>query len=113
MPSPASPLSDLLRRADPAAGAADSAPADFAAAVRSRIRRAEAAPARPVSIFARLPYPLAAALALIASLGAGTSLAVARERSARAETFAAAYVRSIDPLQMHAADARSAGHSHR
>lgn len=107
------PLSALLRRADPAAGVGETAPAAFAAAVRSRIHAAEAAPTRPASIVARLPYPLAAALALVASLGAGSTLAYARERSARADTFAAAYVRSIDPLQMHPADAAPAtGHAH-
>jgi hypothetical protein len=110
MPPSDSSLSAVLRRSDPASDAADATSADFAAGVRARIRAAEAAHSRPLSIFARLPYPLAAALALLASLGAGTSLAVARERSARAETFAAAYVRSIDPLQMHpAADS----HAHR
>lgn len=109
MPTPPDNLSALLRRGDPAAGEPLHDPADFAGSVRARIRVTEAAPVRRVSILARLPFPLAAALALIASLGAGSSLALARERAARADTFAAAYVRGIDPLQMHAGAAPVSG----
>lgn len=106
------PLSVLLRRADPAGEAVGPAPADFAVAVHARIRSADTARRSFRSILARLPYPLAAALALAASLGAGSSLALARDRGARTETFAAAYARSIDPLRMHPAGAETHVHSH-
>jgi hypothetical protein len=102
MHPPIDPLTALLRRADPAAGTADPAPGDFAAAVHRRIQQGDTA-----SIFVgharqiRLLYPLAAALALIASLGLGSGLAYSRARESRAATFAAAYVRSIDPWTMH------------
>jgi len=58
--------------------------------------------------------PLAAALTLLASLAAGTTVAYARENSLRTETFAAAYALSIDPWRMHGPDAAPvpAGHLH-
>jgi hypothetical protein len=107
-PDPA--LRALLHRADPAANLAPLGTASFAAAVHARIHSAStAAPWHriPLPGFVSSPprqlLPLAAALAVLASLGAGSAVAYARERDARADTFAAAFARSIDPWQMHAA----------
>jgi hypothetical protein len=116
-PDPA--LRALLHRADPAAGLPSLAPDTFAAGVHARIRSADTAPLRTPGALGGLGrrlFPLAAALAVLASLGAGSAVAYARERDARAETFAAAYARSIDPWQMRAEagpDAGHSGHSHR
>ena len=112
MRPPPDSLSALLRRADPAAGAAPQEPAAFAAAVHGRIRAADLAPLAAARAFGRQLLPLAAALALLASVGAGSALAYARERDARAEAFATAYVRSIDPWQMHG-PGPAPGHVHR
>lgn len=102
MHPPPDPLSALLRRADPAAGAVGPSPSGFAAAVHRRIQLSDTAPLRaPGARRLRLLYPLAAALALMASLGLGAGLALSRERESRAATYAAAYVRSIDPWTMH------------
>ena len=101
MTTPPDALSALLRRADPAAGAARADPPAFAAAVHARIRAADLAPLSATRSFGRRLLPLAAALAFLASVGGGSALAFARGRGARAEIFATAYVRSIDPWQMH------------
>jgi hypothetical protein len=105
-PDPA--LRALLRRADPAADHTMPAPADFASAVHARIAASGDPLPFPSSLLrvsglGRQLFPLAAALALLASLGAGSAAAYARERETRSEFFAAAYARSIDPWQMHAA----------
>ena len=109
-------LSALLRRADPAADASSISAADFAAGVHARIRSADTAPLRAsAGGLARQLFPLAAAFAVLASLGAGSAVAYARERDARTETFASAYARRVDPWQMHNADsagAPSSGHRH-
>lgn len=105
-PDPA--LRALLRRADLSPGLPPLPPDAFVASVHARIRAADTAPLRAASRLGGLGrqlFPLAAAFAVIASLGAGSAVAYARERDARAETFAAAYARSIDPWQMHAAEA--------
>lgn len=109
MPEPADHLSALLRRADPAAGASPPDPAVFAASVHARIQSADTASAwhgRPArgsaSRFASQLFPLAAALAIVASLATGGSLAYAGAQRARTETHAAAYARTIDPWLMHA-----------
>ncbi len=123
---PSDPLSALLHRADPAAHAASARPpagaAAFAAAVRARIQSPDTASGpghRRLSrvfsaVLARQALPLAAALTLLASLAAGTTVAYARENSLRTETFAAAYALSIDPWRMHGPDAAPvpAGHLH-
>jgi hypothetical protein len=96
------PLSALLRRADPAAGTAQTEPAAFAAAVHRRIRSADPTPVAFPSAFARQLYPLAAALAVLASVAAGGSLAYAAHQRERSDFFADAYARSIDPVLMHA-----------
>lgn len=111
----ADPLSDLLRRADPAAPGAP-APVAFAAAVHARIRSAdtEAAwhpaggPRGVSSALARHLLPLAAALAVLASILAGGSAALAAHRRENTEHFAAAYARSVDPVLMHATHSASA-----
>jgi hypothetical protein len=126
MPTPPDPaLRALLRRADPASdpAASDVSAAAFAADVHARLRTLDCgtlvppltarpgaprlrflAPARlPARALARQLLPLAAALAVLASLGTGSAVAYARERDARTDTFATAYARSIDPWQMHAA----------
>lgn len=83
---------------------------DFGKAVWARIRSAETAPARTASIF---PFPsvlpLAASLAILASIAAGTGTAFALNRTLSTERMAVAYVRTIDPVQMTAADA---SHNH-
>jgi hypothetical protein len=103
-------LRALLRRADAAADLPPLSAADFAAGVHVRIRSGDTAALRTSRGFARQLFPLAAALALAAAIGAGSAIAYARERNARAETFAAAYVRNIDPWQKHAS--LGAGHAH-
>lgn len=103
----ADPLSDLLRRADPAAPGI-SAPAAFAAAVHARIQSADTeASLRPRGL-ARHLLPLAAALAMLASVLAGGSAALAAHRRENTEHFAAAYARSVDPVLMHASHSASA-----
>lgn len=110
-PDPA--LRALLRRADAAADLPAVSADVFAAGVRSRIRAADTALLRAPGNLARHLYPLAAALAVLASIGAGSAVAYARERDARAEVFASAYARSIDPWQMHGAPAAdTADHHH-
>lgn len=118
-PSPDS-LSSLLRRADPAAAAASPDPVAFAAAVHARIRgvdtawrgRSVAPAARFAFALGRHLFPLAAALAVLASIGAGSAVAYARERDARVDAYADAYVRSIDPWQMHGSGADDGESSH-
>lgn len=118
MPTPSAPdpLSALLRRADPASDLPAADPATFAASVHRRIRAADTAAvpatAASPSAFARQLYPLAAALALLASLAAGGSLAYAAHRNESRAFFADAYARSIDPVLMHAS-LPAAGHVHR
>ncbi len=100
-PDPA--LRALLRRADPAADLPALPAPDFAAGVHARIRAGDTAPLRAARRLGRQLLPLAAALAVLASIGAGSAVAYARERDARADSFATAYARSIDPWQKHAA----------
>ncbi len=95
-------LAALLRRADPAKGAAGIHPELFATQVRARIRAAEAEEAGLKRHWTSHFLPLAAALALLASLSAGAVAAHARQERARNELFASAYARSIDPWLMHA-----------
>lgn len=86
---------------------------DFDGAVWARIRSAEtAAPARTASIF-HFPsaLPLAASVAVLLSIAAGTGTAFALNRTLSTNRMAAAYVRSIDPLQMTDGDAH-ASHAH-
>jgi len=102
MTTPSDPsLRALLRRADPAADLAPVSDEAFAGAVHARILSADTASLRSVGALARQLFPLAAALAILASIGAGSAVAYARERDARAETFASAYARNIDPWQRH------------
>jgi hypothetical protein len=102
MPAPSDPLSDLLRRSDPGAGAPPHAAAAFAAAVHARIQSADTTAPLRRSALARQLFPLAAALAVVASLAAGGSLAYAGAQRDRVEAKADAFARSIDPWLMHA-----------
>lgn len=82
---------------------------DFRDQVWARIRSAEtSASARSASIF-HFPsaLPLAASVAVLLSIAAGSGTAFALNRTLSTERMAAAYVRSIDPIQLTA----SAGHS--
>lgn len=105
-------LRALLRRADAAADLSPVSAADFAAGVHARLQADTHTQAalRASRGFASQLFPLAAALALAAALGVGSAVAYARERDARSETFAAAYVRNIDPWQKHAS--LGAEHAH-
>lgn len=103
-PSSDDSLSALLRRADPAAGRATVASPAFAAAVHARIHADDTALLRASRGLRSQLLPFAAALALIASIGGGSVVALAQNRALRSETFAAAYARSIDPWQMHSGD---------
>lgn len=101
----ADPLSSLLHRADPAANAGRTLdPAAFSAAVHARIRSSVTQPVPFLSFsgWRQELYNLAAALAIIAALAAGGSLAYARHQRETSDFYADAYARSIDPLQMHA-----------
>jgi hypothetical protein len=104
------PLSPLLRGWEH-----QPAPApDFRDQVWARIRSAEtAAPARTASIF-HFPsaLPLAASLAILASIATGTGTAFALNRTLSTERMAVAYVRTIDPVQMTAAGDAHASHNH-
>jgi hypothetical protein len=101
--SPDPALRALLRRADPA-GPLPDADATFLAAVHARLR---AAPGPPPTLrtwaaaLARELNPLAAALALLAALGLGGSLAYAEHQRDRTARYADAYARSVDPWLMH------------
>jgi hypothetical protein len=75
----------------------------FVDGVRARIAShatADSWPERVASLH-RLLLPLAAALALLASLGAGSAFAFAQHKRERTEFFADAYAVSVDPWLMH------------
>jgi hypothetical protein len=79
---------------------------DFDKAVWARIRSAEtSAPTHTASIL-HFPsaFPLAASVAVLLSIAAGTGTAFALNRTLSTDRMAAAYVRSIDPFQMTAGD---------
>jgi hypothetical protein len=110
MPAPDN-LPSLLHRADPAAGSLPPDAPAFAAAVHARIQSADTlSPLRRFGLASQL-FPLAAALAVVASLAAGGSLAYAGAQRDRVESKASSYARSIDPWLMHAAGVHS-GHDH-
>lgn len=101
-PTPRDPLSSALR-----AWRHNPVPApDFQERVWTRIRSADTA--RTASVF-HFPQalPLAASLAILASVAAGTGTAFALNRTLSTERMAVAYVRTIDPVQLTAADAHS------
>ncbi|MET0263020.1 MAG: hypothetical protein ABW223_08995 [Rariglobus sp.] len=106
---PRDPLSATLKtwRHEPA-----SAP-DFDRAVWDRIHHTQAAETHaPFAALLRFPgaFPLAASLAVLLAIAAGTSTAFALNRSQSSERMAAAYARSIDPIQM--TDPRTVPHTH-
>ncbi len=101
------PLSDLLQRWQPKPGPAP----DFAARVRTRIARHEAAPMG--SPWARLlawpaSLPLAAALAIIIGVASAVTVQQANTRQIMAD----AYARSIDPVRLTADGATAPHHDH-
>jgi hypothetical protein len=74
---------------------------DFAEGVWSRIRTAEtAAPASIIRFPFAIPLPLAASVAVTLSILAGTVAALGVSRAQTTDRMAAAYVRTIDPIQM-------------
>ena len=92
----------------------DPAPSpDFNKAVWARIDAAEKAPApswiSQLFLFPR-QLPLAASFAVLLAGLAGTGAALTLNHGQSTDRMAAAYVRSIDPLQM--SDAPAAPHSH-
>lgn len=114
---PRDPLSSTLQtwRHDP-----DPAP-DFNSTVWARIQSTESAAFAPPSTgpFARIfrfpfpsAFPLAASIALLASLAIGSGGAFALSRTRTTERMAVAYVRSIDPVQMTAPNGAHASHLH-
>lgn len=109
---PDTDLRDLLRRADPAARLAPLDRRDFVAAVHARIEQIDTPAALRSPRLPRLLFPLAAALAILASLGAGSALAYSRGRDAESRAFAAAFARNVDPWQRHAADSAATGVDH-
>ncbi len=86
---------------------------DFRDQVWSRIRSASSAAPSPFASILRFPsaLPLAASLALLLSIAAGTGTAFALNRTVSTDRMAAAYVRTIDPVQLTASGAHSA-HAH-
>jgi hypothetical protein len=83
---------------------------DFNHQVWARIRAADHAPARrPFAFLHRHALPLAASVAVILSILAGSGSAFALNHTRTTQRMAAAYVRSIDPVQM---TATSAPHVH-
>lgn len=103
MKDPRDPLSATLQtwRHEPAA-----AP-DFNKDVWARIHSAESV--RPAATVFHFPsaLPLAACLAILFSLAAGTGGAFALNRTLTTDRMAAAYVRTIDPVQMTATQTHS------
>ena len=93
----------------------DPAPApDFAKTAWARIDATEQAPAP--SFFAQFLYfprqlPIAASFAVILAVLAGTGAGLALNRGQSTDRMAAAYVRSIDPIQMTADTTASHSHS--
>ena len=97
------PLSSLL-----ASWQHESAPVtDFNDGVWARIRAGESSV--PLAPILRFPWalPLAASVTVLLSLLAGTGSALALNRAQAVEHMAAAYVRSVDPVQMSAIHAES------
>jgi hypothetical protein len=78
--------------------------------VWARIRSSETAASSNILHFPSA-LPLAASLAILLSVAAGTGTAFALNRTLSTERMALAYVRSIDPVQMSATDAH-ASHNH-
>ena len=87
---------------------------DFRDQVWARIRTTEntspAGFARNVLHFPQA-LPLAASLAVILALAAGSGTAFALNRAQSTDRMAAAYVRTIDPIQLTASEPHSS-HSH-
>ncbi|MFA6960953.1 MAG: hypothetical protein WC205_09400 [Opitutaceae bacterium] len=79
---------------------------DFADKVWSRIRTEVNSPSpAPIIRFPfAIPLPLAASVAVTLSILAGSLGALAVNRSQSTDRMAAAYVRTIDPIQMTAGD---------
>jgi len=100
------PLSPLLRGWEHKPAPAP----DFRDQVWARIRAPETV--TPANVL-RFPsaLPLAASLAILASIAAGTGTAFALNRTLATERMAVAYVRSIDPVQM-TAGGDHASHNH-
>jgi hypothetical protein len=97
--NPRDPLSSLLSTWRPATPPAN----DFAAGVWTRIRsNPDAASPRVIRFSLNIPLPLAAGFAVLFASLAGTGAALAIDRTRDNDRMAAAYVRSIDPLQMMA-----------
>jgi hypothetical protein len=71
---------------------------DFAQNVWSRIRTAETASI--IRFPSAIPLPLAASVAVTLSILAGTLAALGVSRAQTTDRMAAAYVRTIDPIQM-------------
>jgi hypothetical protein len=112
------PLSPLLRRWQHAPSPAPG----FRDQVWTRIHSSAgttAAPARSATLL-RFPsaLPLAASLAILASIAAGTGTAFALNRTLSNDRMAAAYVRTIDPVQLtasggaHSTSAHTHAHDH-
>lgn len=82
---------------------------DFRDRVWTRIRSTDTA--RTASVF-HFPQSLslAASLAILASVAAGTGTAFALNRTLSTERMAVAYVRTIDPVQLTAAGDHSPHH---
>lgn len=75
---------------------------DFNEGVWARIRSAETA-RPPASVFHfPIALPLAASVAVLLALAAGTGGAFALSHARATDRMAAAYVRTIDPVQMTA-----------
>jgi hypothetical protein len=101
------PLSRLLQswRAAPARIGDE----EFAAGVWRRLGAGDEARAALACLFRLFASPLAACFLVIASALAGGGAALACNHATKTERMAAAYVRTIDPLQMTHAGAH-AGH---
>ena len=85
---------------------------DFADRVWSRIHSAApvataetTAPASIIRFPFAIPLPLAASVAVTLSILAGTVAALGVSRAQTTDRLAAAYVRTIDPIQMTTSDA--------
>lgn len=107
MNDPRDPLSSTLHswRHEPAPSP------DFNNQVWARIQSADTAAARQPFAFLHFRHalPLAASVAVLLSIAAGSGSAFALNHTRTTQRMAAAYVRSIDPVQM---TATSAPHSH-
>ncbi len=94
------PLNDVLQRWRPEPAQSP----DFRAKVWARIAGTEVTPTRATLLPFRLILPLAASLAIIASVATGVGAGLTAARAQTTDRMAAAYAQSIDPILKSTSD---------